>query len=113
MAAEFSQGTAPLTVDHTPSADVAAGQILEIGEAIRIARQDIAAEELGSLVASGAVFKVDKAVGASTAIADGAIVYADITNQIGTTTVGSNKRMGLAVGAAGDNDPFVYVHLGA
>ncbi|MEO1619194.1 MAG: DUF2190 family protein [Planctomycetota bacterium] len=113
MAAKFSQGCAPVMVDHTPAADVAAGQILTIGEAVRIAKQDIAANELGALCAGGAIFKVDKVVGSSTAITDGAIVYADDTNQVATTTASGNKRMGLAVGAAGDNDAFVYVHLGA
>lgn len=99
-------------VDHTPSEAIAAGTMVVIGDAVRIAKIDLEADKLGSLCAGGAVFKVDKAVGESTAITDGAKVYCDAENQLGTGTAGSLKQMGLAVGAAGDDDPYVYVHLG-
>lgn len=98
----------PLMVDYQPSgADVAAGQVLVIGEAVRIAHSDIADGQHGNLAAGGAVYRVPKATGASTSIADGGVLYWDDDNNIVTPTAGSHKRFGLAVQAAGESATHV------
>jgi predicted RecA/RadA family phage recombinase len=111
MAATFYKGAAPLMVDHTPAAAVAAGQVLVLGNAVRIAKQDIPADVKGALCAGGALFKVDKAVGGGVTFADGAPVDIDETTQLAVATTTGDAHMGLAVGAAANGDDHVIVHL--
>jgi predicted RecA/RadA family phage recombinase len=101
------------SIDYTPSADVAAGDVVVQGDLVGIAKLDIAANTLGALATVG-VFDVAKATGASTAITAGAIVYWDATNSVATTddASGANKRLGKTVAAAGDDDATVRVQLG-
>lgn len=112
MAAYYEHGDA-LMVDHTPASAVDAGQMIVAGDSVRIAKQDIPANTLGALAAGGAVFKVDKAVGGSVTFADGAPVDCDETNQLAVASGDGDAHMGLAVGAAGNSDDHVMVHLAA
>ena len=53
-------------IDYTPTADVAAGDVVVLGTIIGVASYDIAANTLGALNVSG-VFDMPKASGAVTA----------------------------------------------
>jgi len=45
-----------LSVNHTPSADVAAGDVIVIGDKPYVAHQDIAADALGAVAAGGGTY---------------------------------------------------------
>jgi predicted RecA/RadA family phage recombinase len=99
-------------IDHTPSADVAAGDVVVQGELVGIAKTPIAANALGALSVTG-VADFPKATGATTAIAAGAKVHWDEVNQQATTVeaAGVNKYIGKAIAAASDDDATVRVRL--
>lgn len=97
----------PHYVDYTPSAAVAAGDVVVLADLIGVATNPIAANKFGSVCIDG-VFTMPKATGA---ISQGAIVYWDATNGNITTTATANKRAGKAYGAAGSSDTTVNVIL--
>ncbi|QDV30110.1 hypothetical protein Spb1_20380 [Planctopirus ephydatiae] len=98
MAIAKLQSGEPIVLDHTPSADVAAGAVVVIGNDVRIAHHSIAANQPGALSAGGAVYTVPKD---TSTFADGAIVYWDESEQKASSSSDSNanKRMGTSVGA--------------
>ncbi len=98
------------SINYTPETAVAAGDVVVIGDLLGIARTAIPAGQLGSLAIEG-VFRVPKATGASTAIAAGAKVYWDATNEVATETATGNKRLGTVSpeGAGGDTDATIEV----
>lgn len=100
------------SIDYTPTADVAAGDVVVQGELVGVARLDIKANTLGALAAQG-VFDFPKATGGATAIAAGAVLYWDATNEVATTNSasGANKLIGKSVAAAGDDDEMVRTRL--
>jgi predicted RecA/RadA family phage recombinase len=100
------------SIDHTPSADVAAGDVVVQGDLIGIAKLTIAADTLGALAVTG-VFDLPKATGTDTAITGGAKVYWDAGNSVATTddATGVNKYLGKTVAAAGDDDVTIRVRL--
>ena len=69
-------------IDYTPSADVAAGDVVVQGELVGVAKLDIAANVLGSLAVKG-VFDFPKASGDG-GITAGAECYWDATNKVAT-----------------------------
>jgi len=98
------------SIDYTPAADVAAGDVIVQGELVGVARTPIAAGALGSLAVDG-VFDFAKAAGGGTAISAGANVYWDDTNNVATTTATGNKLIGKCVKAAADADATVRVRM--
>lgn len=100
------------SIDYTPGAAVAAGDVVVQGDLIGIAKRPVAANELGALAVEG-VFDVPKATGASTAITVGSTVYWDVTEGVAKTDDESaaNKLLGKTVKAAGDSDATVRVRL--
>jgi predicted RecA/RadA family phage recombinase len=98
------------TLDYTPSANVSAGDVVVQGDLVGIAKLDISAGALGALAVTG-VFDVPKASGAGTAIAAGAKVYWNATNNQATTTATGSKYLGKSVRAAADADATVRVRL--
>lgn len=109
MEATFSHGD-PVMIDHTPSgADVSAGDVIVLNDAIFIAHKDIEDGELGALAAGGGVYDLAKTSGSSTAISKGATVYWDDSSNVGTTTASTHKKVGICVAAAGDDDTTVRV----
>jgi predicted RecA/RadA family phage recombinase len=98
------------SIDYTPAADVAAGDVVVQGDLVAVAKQPIKANQLGALAVEG-VCDFAKATGAGTAIAVGAIVYWDDAANQATTTAAGNKQIGKSVKAAGDNDATVRVKL--
>ena len=100
------------SIDFTPAADIAAGEVVVQGELVGVAKIDIKANTLGALAVTG-VFDFPKATGASTAIAEGIDVYWDDTANQATadSATGANKRIGRSVASAGDNDATVRVRM--
>ena len=98
------------TVDYTPAADVAAGEVVVQGDLVGVAKQPIAAGRLGALAVQG-VFDFPKATGAGTAITAGTQLYWDAANQQATATATGNKLIGKAVADAVDDDTKVRTRL--
>ncbi|MFW6062410.1 MAG: DUF2190 family protein [Planctomycetota bacterium] len=100
------------SIDYTPGADVAAGDVVVQGDLVGIAKLDIAAGTLGALAVTG-VFDVPKATGVDTAVAAGSSVYWDEADQVAKadSETGANKLLGKAIAAAGDSDATVRVRL--
>ena len=96
------------SIDYTPAADVAAGNVVVIGELVGVAKLDIKANVLGALAVTG-VFDFAKATGVGTAITAGANCYWDDTNNVATTTAAGNKLIGKCVKDAVDADATVRV----
>lgn len=97
-------------VDYTPSANVAAGDVVVQGDLVGVAKKDVAANVLGALAVTG-VFDIAKATGTDTDISAGASVYWDATNKVATTTSTGNKLIGKCVKAAATTDAVVRVRL--
>jgi predicted RecA/RadA family phage recombinase len=97
-------------VDYTPSADVAAGDVVVQGDLVGVTPRPIAANTLGAL-AVGGVFEFPKATGTGKAIAAGKKVYWDATNKQATETSSGNTFLGKTVAAVGDSDATVRVRL--
>jgi predicted RecA/RadA family phage recombinase len=98
------------SIDYTPGAAVAAGDVIVQGELVGVAKTPIVASTLGSLAVDG-VFDFAKATGGGTAIAIGVNVYWDDTNNVATTTATGNKLIGKCVKAAADADATVRVRM--
>ncbi len=97
-------------IDHTPEADVAAGDIVVLADKlVGIAKLDIKAGELGALALTG-VYEVAKASG--TAFAAGAEVGWNPTDGKAVAAGSSGSvKLGHAVTAADAADAFVHVRL--
>ena len=97
-------------IDYTPSADVAAGDVVVQGDLVGVARSPIPANTAGSLAIVG-FFDMPKATGTSSGIAVGTKVYWDSTNKVVTATASTNKYLGKTAKAAVDADATVRVRL--
>ena len=106
--ATFKYGD-PCMVDHVPAADVAVGDVLVVGDTIRVAHRAIKAGEKGAVAACCGVYQVPKATTGGSAIGDAKRVYWDAVNKVITTTAGTNKIFGYTVGASVDADATQYV----
>jgi predicted RecA/RadA family phage recombinase len=92
-------------IDYTPSAAVAAGDVVVLNDLVCVAPRAIAANALGAVSVDG-VWSMPKATGA---INQGALVYWDATAGNITTTATNNKRAGKAAKAAASGDASVQV----
>ena len=105
--AQFKRGHNIQTMNHTPVADVAAGDVVIVAGIVGIAVVPIKAGQLGALNISGGSYIVM----ADAIIAAGVDVYwVDATNKV-TATAGANKFFGTTVEAStGDLDLFEVAH---
>ena len=105
--ATFRHGD-PRQVDYTPSgADVAAGDVVEVGKTPMVAHLAIADGELGALAAGYGVYRMT----ADAAIAMGEVVYWDASAEKVTETASGNFLFGIAVSASGaDGDEIDVLH---
>jgi len=111
MAYEATYRNTGSEIEYTPSgADVSAGEVVVLGELVAIAKADIADGVEGALTIEG-VFDVVKTGGGGITFAAGAVVYWDATNNVATSTAGSNNIIGKAVEAAADAATSVRVKL--
>ena len=98
-------------IDYTPASAVSSGDVVVLQDLVGVARADIAANALGSLVVRGNV-SFPKSTGSSTAIAQGTGLYWDAGSEVVTATKSSNKPIGPAAAAATDSAATVDVLLG-
>jgi predicted RecA/RadA family phage recombinase len=100
------------TIDYAPGSAVEGGTLAFVGPIAGITPGPIGAGQTGTLEIEG-VFALDKATGSSTAIAAGAPLFWDAANTVATTDddSGANKRVGVAVAAATDDDSAVRAIL--
>ena len=111
MAAALVIYVAPgAVIDYTPSAAVAAGDVIVANDLIGVAHKPIAADRQGELGLEG-VYDFPKAVASSSAIAFGKKVYWDEADEEAKedAEAGANKFLGLVIRAATDEDEFVRV----
>ena len=98
------------SIDYTPGADVAAGDVVVQGDLVGVAKLDSKAGKLGALAVEG-VFDFAKATGVGTALAAGTTVYWDDAANVATSTAAGNKQIGKVVKAAADADATVRVRM--
>lgn len=97
-------------IDHTPMADVAAGDVVVLAnKLVGVAKLDIKAGDLGALALTG-VYEVAKATG--TAFAVGTEVgWNPTTRQAVAAGASGSVKLGHAVALAGASDTLVYVRV--
>ena len=98
------------SIDYTPTADVAAGDVIKVGDLAGIAKLDIKAGELGALALVG-VYEAMK-IGLAEFAAGDLVAY-DFENGIVTSPAISPaaKVIGHAVAAAAKSDALVLFRL--
>jgi len=96
------------SIDYTPAADVAAGDVVVQGDLVGVAKLDIKANKLGALAVDG-VFDFAKV--AAVALAVGTIVYWDDAANVATNVSVGNKQIGKVVRAAAAADATVRAKL--
>jgi predicted RecA/RadA family phage recombinase len=95
-------------IDYTPSADVAAGEVIIQGDLVGVAHRPIPANTPGALVIGGVLdFAKPTSAGSASGMTVGIKVYWDDTNNVATVTAGSNKQIGKIVKVAADGDAAV------
>lgn len=98
------------SIDYTPVAAVAAGDVVVQGDLIGVAKTPIAASALGSLAVTG-VFDFPKSTAGGSATTAGTTLYWDATNKVATVTSVGNKQLGKSIRDAADADATVRVRL--
>lgn len=96
------------SIDYTPAADVAAGDVVVQVDLIGVAKLDIKANKLGALAVCG-VFDFTKL--AALVLPVGTIVYWDDAANVATNVAAGNKQLGKVVRAAAAADAAVRVRL--
>ena len=97
------------TIDYIPTASLAAGDVVVLGNLIGIAQTDVPANGLAGIDIEG-VFEFAKK--ANDVVTVGAVVYWDTANKVATVTSGSGKVVaGYAVEASAANVGYVRVKI--
>jgi len=95
------------SIDYTPAAEIAAGEVIVLGKTCFMAKLSIPAATLGALAATG-VYDVLKTDGLE--FDPGEAVYWNDTTNLATQTT-TDTYMGVAVKAAAAADATVRIHL--
>lgn len=100
------------SIDHTPSTDVASGDVVVQNALVGIAKLDIPANTLGALAVTG-VFDLPKPAGSGVDFGVGESVWWDETNQVAAIDNGggANALVGKCVRLALDPEATVRVRL--
>jgi predicted RecA/RadA family phage recombinase len=98
-------------LDHTPVADVGAGDIILLNKLVGVAVRPIPANTLGALAVVGVFSQAPKATGETWAA--GEQLYWDAGNSRFTKTVGSNTAAGKAFASAlsGDTTGVIKINV--
>jgi predicted RecA/RadA family phage recombinase len=97
-----------LSIDYTPGANVAAGDVVVQGDLVGVAKLDILTGRLGALAVDG-VFDFAKNTGVAYTV--GQLLYWDDAANVVTTTAAGNKLIGKVVRVAANADTTVRVRL--
>jgi predicted RecA/RadA family phage recombinase len=95
-------------IDHTPAADLAAGEVVVQGELVGVARTPVAAGRLGALAVVG-VHDFAKAAGPAFTV--GQFLYWDNAAKVAVSAAGGNKLIGKCVRAAAAADLIVRIRM--
>ena len=95
MAMSIHVGGDPIMVEHTPTTDVAIGDVVITNSTVRIAKHAIPANTLGALAAIGDVVSV---AGDAVIAADVKVYWNPAVSQV-TATAGALKVFGVTVTA--------------
>ena len=96
------------SIDFTPTADVAAGDIVKLGNLVGVAKLDIKAGELGALALCG-VYEIATA---GAAIEAGAVIHVDpATGKVCAESAAGAIKLGHAITKAATTDATVCVRL--
>ena len=96
------------SMDYTPEADVAAGDIVKLGNLVGVAKLDIKAGELGALALVG-IYEIATN---ATAIAAGDVVSVDpATGKVCSQDATGAVKFGHAVASVGTGEATVLVRL--
>ena len=96
------------SIDFTPTSDVAAGDIVKLGNLVGVAKLDIKPGELGALALCG-VYGIATA---GAAIESGAVVFVDpATGKVCAESAAGAIKLGHAVTKAATTDTTVHVRL--
>lgn len=100
------------SIDHTPVADVAAGDVIVQGDLVGVAVRNVKAGELGAIGVEG-VFEFPKEAGGGVAFSTGDLAYWDDANDVAVATDGggANKLIGKVVVDAADANDSVRIRL--
>ena len=98
------------TIDHTPTAAVAAGEVIVQGSLVGVAKTPIAANTLGALAVTG-IFRFAKATGSGTMIPVGTPCFWDVASARATATATGNQLIGKSVAGASISDATVLIRL--
>jgi predicted RecA/RadA family phage recombinase len=96
------------TIDHRPTVDINAGDILTFGGLVGIARLDVKAGELGAFALTG-IYDIKKPTGV--AYTTGTLLYWDASAKTTSTTT-SHPKLGHVVASALTDDETVRVRIG-
>ncbi|HMP05786.1 MAG TPA: DUF2190 family protein [Lacipirellulaceae bacterium] len=97
-----------MSIDYTPGADVAAGDVVVQGDLVGVAKTEIKSGKLGALAVAG-VFDFAKNTGV--AYTAGQVLYWDDAVNVVTTAAPGNKLIGKVVRAAASAETTVRVRL--
>lgn len=94
-------------IDYTPPSNVAAGDVVVIGDLVGVAAADIAAGQAGALAIEG-VFEFPKSSGT---IPAGMIIFWNAPTRVATLVAEGNVPLGKSVRIAASNAVRVWVRL--
>jgi predicted RecA/RadA family phage recombinase len=97
-----------MSIDYTPGADVAAGDVVVQGDLVGVAKTEIKSGKLGALALAG-VFDFARTGGSVYTV--GTILYWDDTANVVTTTSAGNKLLGKSVKLSTPSDATARVRL--
>lgn len=97
------------TLKAAPNADVQVDDLVVINNLLTIAYANTKQNTVGEFVYAADEVALPKATGS--AINAGALLYWDADTSKVTTTVGSNKKIGIALAGAGSDDTEVLAAL--
>jgi len=97
-----------MSVDYTPGADVAAGDVVVQGDLVAVAKTAIKAGALGSLAVAG-VFDFARTGGSVYTV--GTILFWDDTANVVTATASGNKQLGKTVKLSTPSEATARVRL--
>jgi predicted RecA/RadA family phage recombinase len=99
------------SIDYTPETDVAAGEVVILGDLVGITKIPIPAGTLGALAVTG-IFDFPKEAGEGKTFAAGVKVYWDAEEKLAVASAGEggvNKYVGKSIQSAGASDATVRV----
>jgi len=102
----FSDGD---LLDHTPAADVGAGQVVVMGELVSVAPRPIASGKLGAVIVEGVAY-LPCATGATGA--QGSVVYYSSASGVANATTGTYAGKLAADRVVGDSTVKVLLNVG-